>query len=431
MKRRTIACAVQMTAALAMMMTAAAAVAPLHAQNSAAEAPAAPERLWAAQTSPTTIVLSWQAVTGATGYNLYCAAGDEEPRVIGRPASNATQWTLGVRPTMIDVAHRCALEAKTSRGLSERVAFNTVMPRRGGPAPQMPARVTAEQTAATEITVSWSEVPGATAYFIARSVAPAGYRVVCQLCPSTATYVDRDVTGGVQYSYSVAAITAGGTSRRVNSVALTSDAAFGLAVADSDSTGVATTDGPNTGTPVATTGGNPGRNPGSTTTGGRPRPGTTPGGTPNPPRTTTGGSTTPTTTTTGTPEAAEETVRPCVLEYQRADNMWAAIGRPDGNLGTERLTLQPGQRRAFVTDWAYEKTRNDGSNYYGSHTRIVTNAGATPIVVQFKGTAKKESSVGIMTAQLQTDGSFTLDPGEVVELKADLLEASCDMKGGR
>jgi hypothetical protein len=31
--------------------------------------------------------------------------------------------------------------------------------------------------------------------------------------------------------------------------------------------------------------------------------------------------------------------------------MWAAAGRPDGNLGMESINLQPGQKRVFVTDW--------------------------------------------------------------------------------
>ncbi|CAN5735322.1 hypothetical protein BH24CHL8_BH24CHL8_10290 [soil metagenome] len=30
--------------------------------------------------------------------------------------------------------------------------------------------------------------------------------------------------------------------------------------------------------------------------------------------------------------------------------MWAAKGRPDGNLGQETITLEPGQKRVFITD---------------------------------------------------------------------------------
>ena len=85
----------------------------------------------------------------------------------------------------------------------------------------------------------------------------------------------------------------------------------------------------------------------------------------------------------------------CVLEYQRADNMWAAFGRPDGALGTETITLAPGTSRVFVTDWKYEKTRNDGTNFYGSHLRVATNKGEIPAQVEvFSATATAEAIVG-------------------------------------
>ena len=85
----------------------------------------------------------------------------------------------------------------------------------------------------------------------------------------------------------------------------------------------------------------------------------------------------------------------CVLEYQRADNMWAAFGRPDGALGTETITLAPGTSRVFVTDWKYEKTRNDGTNYYGSHLRIATNKGQIPATVEVvSATSTVESMLG-------------------------------------
>jgi len=73
----------------------------------------------------------------------------------------------------------------------------------------------------------------------------------------------------------------------------------------------------------------------------------------------------------------------CTLEYYRADNMWATWGA--GNLGAETLTLQPGQNRVFATDWAYEKQRNDGTKYYGSHLRIAMNRGAVPVRVNVRG----------------------------------------------
>lgn len=73
----------------------------------------------------------------------------------------------------------------------------------------------------------------------------------------------------------------------------------------------------------------------------------------------------------------------CTLEYRRADNMWATWGT--GNMGAESVTLQPGQKKVFTTDWAYEKQRNDGTNYYGSHLRYAVNRGAVPVRVSLRG----------------------------------------------
>lgn len=85
----------------------------------------------------------------------------------------------------------------------------------------------------------------------------------------------------------------------------------------------------------------------------------------------------------------------CVLEYQRADNMWAAFGRADGSLGTETISLNMGQSRVFVTDWKYEKQRNDGTNFYGSHLRVATNKGRVPTSVEVVSPASTvESMVG-------------------------------------
>ncbi len=74
------------------------------------------------------------------------------------------------------------------------------------------------------------------------------------------------------------------------------------------------------------------------------------------------------------------------LDYWRADNMWAAFGRPDGDLGQETISLQPGQKRVFVTDWKYEKKRNDGTNYYGSHGRRPWRAPASGLRRQQRST---------------------------------------------
>lgn len=102
----------------------------------------------------------------------------------------------------------------------------------------------------------------------------------------------------------------------------------------------------------------------------------------------------------------------CTLEYQRADNMWAAAGRPDGNLGVETITLASGQGKALDTDWKFEKLRNDGRNYYGSHLRVAKNAGARQLVLSLRRTPIDTKIV-------------SLQPGESQQFQLDLYYVRC------
>lgn len=115
----------------------------------------------------------------------------------------------------------------------------------------------------------------------------------------------------------------------------------------------------------------------------------------------------------------------CRIEYQRADNAMSAAGRPDGALGTETLTLKPGETKVFNTDWKFEKRRNDGSNYYGSHVRIMRNTGSLPVRLSLKGT---EALSGLFGAATTVAGKATggLNAGQsATNLRHDLEEVTC------
>lgn len=133
--------------------------------------------------------------------------------------------------------------------------------------------------------------------------------------------------------------------------------------------------------------------------------------------------------TAARPAAAQEkttnaTPNTCVLEYQRADNMWAAYGNPGGSiLGVESITLQAGQTKGFITDWKYEKTKNDGSNYYGSHLRIATNKGQRPLTLLVR-TLDPSRLINIIRTGTDTY-RVPLSPGASAQFKADLMEVAC------
>ena len=120
----------------------------------------------------------------------------------------------------------------------------------------------------------------------------------------------------------------------------------------------------------------------------------------------------------------------CTLEYQRADNMWAAFGRPDGQLGKETVAVAMGATKVLATDWKYEKKRNDGANYYGSHLRIATNRGTTPVQVVIVSAALDLKTMlnNVMTGSTAlswNSGLVTLAPGGSRQFRSDLGEVRC------
>lgn len=123
----------------------------------------------------------------------------------------------------------------------------------------------------------------------------------------------------------------------------------------------------------------------------------------------------------------------CTLQYQRADNMWAALGRPDGALGKETITVSPAATKVFSTDWKYEKRRNDGTNFYGSHLRIATNTGRNPLQLVIVSAALNVSAMlgNVLTGSSEltwNSALLLLHPGQSRQLKSDLSEVRCPSK---
>lgn len=112
----------------------------------------------------------------------------------------------------------------------------------------------------------------------------------------------------------------------------------------------------------------------------------------------------------------------CTLEYRRADNMWAPAGQPSPSLGVESVTIAKGQARSLLTDWKFEKLRNDGTTYYGSHFRLATNRGTTPVRV-FGVMLRQTSSDDAWSKQSQ--GYYEIQPGVTKTLRDDIYSVGC------
>ena len=481
-------------------------------------------RMWAAQTGPNQVALAWEEIPGAVEYRIYAGDPDAATNAAARrPISTLSgSGRGGIITGMNRVSSGLYLEAVgRDRRRIRKLAFNTVTPIRAGQVVTAPAEATATATGDTAITLSWTAVPGATAYILGRAVGPGGFQMLCRLCSTDPKFVDRDVMPGAGHSYTVTAVFPSGVSQRTLSNTVTPGAAVAVAgSAGTPGTG-APTGSTSTGQTTPMTSYTPPGQPAGTTTSYTP-PGQPAGSTSS--STTTAASTPSTQTTAATASTESSQAKlapfqqqldslrsllapytsgfqvqsttatdsalfsqvlrqidslrtqaasmvggslsvsptdstllqqtlaafvqradslrssvvailgnvfqgpatttqpvthtatpvwtgPCRLDYQRADNMWAPFGKPTGTLGTETISLADGQAKLFFTDWKYEKQRNDGSNYYGSHLRIATNPGTRPLKLQ--------------TQTQLSSGWLTINAGETKQFQADLAQVSC------
>jgi hypothetical protein len=234
--------------------------------TAAAQSPAA-DWLWAAQTGPNLVTLTWQGVPGAAEYQIYVgdpsAPGTFLPRPVSRLGANSRRASLtsmarvtnGIKLVAVDASQRVVREAE----------FNRITPATTFAPPTPPTAVTAQATGPSEITVTWASVPGASGYMIGRAVPPSGFIMRCALCPTVPRFVDRDISPGLPHKYLVAAIfPSGKVSTRVVSAAVTpgtTQVASAPAAIPSGNPGAVTT------TTTTTTAANtPSGNPGATTT---------------------------------------------------------------------------------------------------------------------------------------------------------------------
>ena len=490
-----------------------------------------PVRLWAAQTGPNEVTVTWDSIPGTSDYLIYAAPVDS---VVGNLRMKPPLQRLSGRSrgaTLYGIRRLSGgitLVAMAANGhVIQKAQFNAVTPATSFSPVQPPEEVTAEVSGPTEITLSWTPVPGATAYYIGRAVAPGGFSTLCTVCSAEPRYVDHDVLPGAATSYTVAAIFPNGKSRpapsnevtpgatqvatTVVSVPTTSSKVLpgpcgSCAPATTSTTGSATTTTSTTTIPTSTptSAAAPDTAQASSTglmgsvinavsgavgtlTGAVKPPAAVTAVSPAPasvrltwqPSPTAGvtdyrisrrinaGSwqllstvgptilaysdaffpTTlfasgaasvsysvvavqnnisssaamtgtlsvqapPSTATTATTTTTTTSTTSCKLDYQRADNMWAAFGRPDGQLGTETISLAAAQNKVFITDWTYEKQRNDGTNYYGSHLRIATNSSTHSLRLQVR--------------TLTLTSWVALAPGKTQQFQADLMDVFCE-----
>lgn len=184
--------------------------------------------------------VSWSAVGGASGYNVYrrTASGSYDYATPLNGATPVTTTTYTDPGTGLSTATAYAYVVRAVSGSPAAESANsneqsaTPVTR-----PDVPGGVTATAVAAADISVAWPAVAGATGYNVYRRTGADAYDYATPLngaAPVTATsYVDTTAVDGTTYRYAVRAVIAGAGGTPIESFTGTESAAV---VADSTAT---------------------------------------------------------------------------------------------------------------------------------------------------------------------------------------------------
>ncbi|WP_439679577.1 fibronectin type III domain-containing protein [Embleya sp. MST-111070] len=170
------------------------------------QVPAAPTGLAAGAPTDTSVPLSWNAVPGATGYNVY-RDGTKVQSVSGTSAT-----VTGLTPS---TAYSFQVTATNSAGESPRSATVSASTTGGGTqVPATPTGLVAGAPTSTSVPLSWNAVPGATGYNLYQNGAK-----VQSVTGTSATA--GGLTPATAYSFQVSATNAAGESAKSGAVTAT------------------------------------------------------------------------------------------------------------------------------------------------------------------------------------------------------------------
>ncbi|MGD8191129.1 Ig-like domain-containing protein [Brevibacillus ginsengisoli] len=175
------------------------------------------DNLQAGNTTTTTTTLTWNAVSGATGYNIYENGGKKAIATVSSP----THTVNGLTPGTVYTFTVKALNETIESAQSSAIDVWTV--------PNAPIDLTAT-TKDSQVALSWSSVTGATSYKVYRGTSSGSYDATpVATVTSETTYTATGLTNGTKYYFVVVASNTGGDS-------VASNEASAMPIVSSDAT---------------------------------------------------------------------------------------------------------------------------------------------------------------------------------------------------